>query len=451
MIRLALVFFMRRLFSLALLAAGAGATSPVSVLALPVSVCGDATFALPASRGAMCLGSGSAPVGTACPLKGDLATSDCYSYEFSYADAQSCVAPENAVCTIVSGKTWGCVFPTLGCQPISLECPYWYFDDQAPASTDGQERKAASSVFDVSNDSYDPSWFTQDTPVGELFACEKVPSTPTPSSTQAPVLASTPAPISPPTQTPETAIIIVPVQVPTPPPTSTSPPTSPPTTTSLPTMTPATSLPIPPVTTSPPPNLPTTTPCPSASEPSPCPPTSPKPSTAAPTPCPSTVAPTPCPSTAAPTPCPSTEEPTPCPSTVVPTPCPLTTAPTPCPSSEAPTPCPLTAVPIPCSSTVAPTPCPSVTSVIHQRSWSAVETTPMLSTPTAMSDNTDVEASSTSSAESARVGATTVVIGALLVASIIIASAWFAKGRFSSQRQRSMSRDTYQTAIFTPP
>ncbi|ETO67597.1 hypothetical protein F444_15510, partial [Phytophthora nicotianae P1976] len=79
-----------------------------------VSVCRDATYTLADSRGAICSGAGDAPAGTACPLKGDVATADCHSYLPSY-DGSQCVAQENAECSIVNGNTWGCVFPSVGC------------------------------------------------------------------------------------------------------------------------------------------------------------------------------------------------------------------------------------------------------------------------------------------------------------------------------------------------
>ncbi|RLN06501.1 hypothetical protein BBI17_004611 [Phytophthora kernoviae] len=76
-----------------------------------VSVCRDATYTLADSRGAICSGAGDAPAGTACPLTGDMATTDCHSYLPSY-DGSQCVAKEDAECTIVNGNTWGCVFPS---------------------------------------------------------------------------------------------------------------------------------------------------------------------------------------------------------------------------------------------------------------------------------------------------------------------------------------------------
>ncbi|CAI5736231.1 unnamed protein product [Hyaloperonospora brassicae] len=82
-----------------------------------VSVCRDATYKLPSARGAICAGAGDAPSGTACPMIGDVASGDCYGYLPSFDGAQ-CTVKENAVCTIVNGNTWGCVFPSTGCLDV---------------------------------------------------------------------------------------------------------------------------------------------------------------------------------------------------------------------------------------------------------------------------------------------------------------------------------------------
>lgn len=79
-----------------------------------VSVCRDATYALQAARGAVCSGAGVLPAGQACPLKGDVAVKDCHPNVPSY-DGKNCVAKEDAKCQIVTGTTWGCVFPSIGC------------------------------------------------------------------------------------------------------------------------------------------------------------------------------------------------------------------------------------------------------------------------------------------------------------------------------------------------
>ncbi|ETI39273.1 hypothetical protein F443_15125, partial [Phytophthora nicotianae P1569] len=107
----------------AALVCAAVAVSAASALEdLPVSLCRDATYNSPASRGAMCSGAGAAPAGTACPLKGDVAIADCYDYLPSW-NGSTCVAPEDAECTIVNGDTWGCVLPSVGCGTATTPCP----------------------------------------------------------------------------------------------------------------------------------------------------------------------------------------------------------------------------------------------------------------------------------------------------------------------------------------
>ncbi|ETL38542.1 hypothetical protein F441_10140, partial [Phytophthora nicotianae CJ01A1] len=103
---------------------------------LPVSVQYDATYTIPSSRGAICSGAGKAPAGTACPLKGDVATADCHSYLFSF-DGKQCTAKEDAKCAIVLGDTWGCVFPSVS-GTTATPCPTTYESytpDVTPAAT----------------------------------------------------------------------------------------------------------------------------------------------------------------------------------------------------------------------------------------------------------------------------------------------------------------------------
>ncbi|CAI5722286.1 unnamed protein product [Peronospora destructor] len=101
-----------------------------------VSVCRDATYTLADSRGAVCSGSGSVPAGTACPLKGDMATTDCYYYLSSYGNAK-CMAIEDAECVVVGGNTWGCVFPSVGCigNNTTSPCPTGWSSDTPISST----------------------------------------------------------------------------------------------------------------------------------------------------------------------------------------------------------------------------------------------------------------------------------------------------------------------------
>ena len=81
-----------------------------------VSVCGDATYAI---HGSVCSGpSSSDPVGTGCPKKGDVAVADCYKHLKSYDEyAWKCIAPEDAVCMPIHTGAWGCVFPSVKCEP----------------------------------------------------------------------------------------------------------------------------------------------------------------------------------------------------------------------------------------------------------------------------------------------------------------------------------------------
>ncbi|KAI9985493.1 hypothetical protein PInf_004860 [Phytophthora infestans] len=105
--------------------------------AVQVSVCADATYDLASSRGVVCAGSADAPAGTACPLKGDAAVADCRAYLPSFTVGEGCVAPEDAECRIVSGSTWGCVLPSIGCTdpPTEPGCPTWSVDGKDEANS----------------------------------------------------------------------------------------------------------------------------------------------------------------------------------------------------------------------------------------------------------------------------------------------------------------------------
>ncbi|RLN96502.1 hypothetical protein BBJ28_00012518 [Nothophytophthora sp. Chile5] len=134
--------------------------------ALEVSLCADATYDLPLARGALCSGAGETPSGLACPLKGDVASSDCSASLPSF-EAGRCVAPEDGECRIVSGGAWGCVLPSIGCGatsepsvPESPGCPAWDFDSTAEVA----DRHLAPLASLGSEDS-DPSWFVQMTPL----------------------------------------------------------------------------------------------------------------------------------------------------------------------------------------------------------------------------------------------------------------------------------------------
>ncbi|KAE9104244.1 hypothetical protein PF001_g21929, partial [Phytophthora fragariae] len=239
---------------------GIAALGATGAAAADVSVCGDATYSLSEARGALCSGAGVAPAGMACPLRGDVAVADCHDYLPSFVEGSSCVAPEDAECRIVTGSTWGCVLPSVGCGDSTVcctpaatvpaatteeddICPTWEYDgeDDAVASID------TSSAFD-GNDDYDESWFTQTTTVTELYNCGEVPATTEAPTTSAPATES-PAIQSPVTQSPATGT-----------PTTESPASEPPVTATPVTESPATENPATeaPVTQSPTTETPTT-------------------------------------------------------------------------------------------------------------------------------------------------------------------------------------------------
>ncbi|KAG4244483.1 hypothetical protein PC116_g7653 [Phytophthora cactorum] len=187
---------MRRLATL--LAAVIALTTPSQ--ALEVSVCGDATYDLPEDRGVICASADPVPPGTACPLKGDKASTDCFEHLPSY-DGGACVAPEDAVCALVTDKTWGCVLPSVGCGGQALttaaptspvdQCETWDYDEDE----DSASSIDADSLFD-GNEGYDESWFVEVTKVTVLFACgvDKPTVAPTSEPTPAPTSESDPRP-----------------------------------------------------------------------------------------------------------------------------------------------------------------------------------------------------------------------------------------------------------------
>ncbi|KAG6960610.1 hypothetical protein JG687_00008131 [Phytophthora cactorum] len=159
--------------------------------AVEVSVCADATYDLASSRGVVCSGSGDVPVGTACPLKGDAAAADCRAYLPSFVLGEGCAAPEDAECQIVTGSTWGCVLPSIGCihEAIDTGCPTWSVN-----GTDEAVDIDSSYLFD-GNEDYDESWFVQTSELRELYDCgEKPTAAPTAAATEAATVAPTPTP-----------------------------------------------------------------------------------------------------------------------------------------------------------------------------------------------------------------------------------------------------------------
>ncbi|KAG2764649.1 hypothetical protein JG687_00011079 [Phytophthora cactorum] len=169
--------------------------------AVEVSVCRDATYDISVEAASLCSGSGAAPAGWSCPKAGDVAVADCLSTLASYGSG-TCVAPEDAVCQVVNGDTWGCVLPSVGCNeaPVVVEsaCETWGYS--------GDDSVDSSGSFD-GNEDYDESWFMQTTELRELYDCGNTPTPapttatpdPTPAATEtntteAPGATPTPAP-----------------------------------------------------------------------------------------------------------------------------------------------------------------------------------------------------------------------------------------------------------------
>ena len=164
---------------------------------LEVSVCGDATYDLPKSRGRICASADPIPLGTACPLKGDKASIHCMKNLMSYNDG-ACVAPEDAECVFVTDTTWGCVFPSLGCggktftmAASAVQCEIWDYDEDDSVSS------VNADLLDGA-EGYDESWSVEVTKVTKLFACgaDKPTESPTPAPTPVPTLDAAPVPTS---------------------------------------------------------------------------------------------------------------------------------------------------------------------------------------------------------------------------------------------------------------
>ncbi|KAI9913183.1 hypothetical protein PsorP6_006035 [Peronosclerospora sorghi] len=160
--------------------------------AVEVSICGDATYDLPEDRGVICSSADPTPPGTACPLKGDKASAHCSGNLPSYNHG-ICVAPEDAVCALVTNRTWGCVLPSVGCNTKLLpevpapQCDTWDYEERSSIDLE--------SLYDGKSNFHD-SWFVEKTKVTVLFACETDNPTaaPTPEPTPCPTPEPTPAP-----------------------------------------------------------------------------------------------------------------------------------------------------------------------------------------------------------------------------------------------------------------
>ncbi|GMF26111.1 unnamed protein product [Phytophthora fragariaefolia] len=134
------------------------------VESIAVSVCQDATFRIPTSRGRVCSGNGNQPLGVECPRIGDEALDECFAYLASF-DGGNCVAKENAQCVYLQGRNaWGCTFPSTRCSdywPATPEenldlgsCPTW------GVSSD-EESSLSSDPFDVGSKDIDQVWFSK--------------------------------------------------------------------------------------------------------------------------------------------------------------------------------------------------------------------------------------------------------------------------------------------------
>ncbi|KUF90392.1 hypothetical protein AM588_10003331 [Phytophthora nicotianae] len=194
---------------------GLAALGMQRVAALDVSVCGDATYALSESR-ALCSGAGSAPAGTACPLRGDVAVADCHNNLASYLDG-SCVRPKtlNAASSLDP-------LGVVCCRPLAVETKAVRQRQHRQRQCRLRRTEAArhgvrwkgrrvesidtSSAFD-GNEDYDESWFTQTTTVTELYDWRSTGHYRGPGherTRDATPATQTPVTASPPTETPVT-------------------------------------------------------------------------------------------------------------------------------------------------------------------------------------------------------------------------------------------------------
>ncbi|KAF4139070.1 hypothetical protein GN958_ATG11732 [Phytophthora infestans] len=173
-----------------------------------VSVCQDATFQIPTSRGAVCSGSGAQPLGVQCPRMGDTALDECHSYLDSF-NGVNCIAREDAQCVHLDGRNaWGCTFPSTWCsdkwkapeETASDDCPTWNFYSDESSAVD---------PFDVgSQGDRDPAWFTKTTKVTTLYNCKA--DTPTPAPIQDTAIPTTPSEIPVYTMAPTPTATMVP-------------------------------------------------------------------------------------------------------------------------------------------------------------------------------------------------------------------------------------------------
>ncbi|CAI5742054.1 unnamed protein product [Peronospora destructor] len=156
--------------------------------AIDVSVCLDATYALASSeKSDICSGNGNTPLGVVCPLKGELAVADCHAFSPSFLVNGSCILQEDAECRIITGTTWGCILPSIGCKQQETRCPTWVV-----TNSDETVNIDVSHSFS-GNENHDENWFVQTSPVMGLYNCGEKP---TPTPTEAPRFTTPQATIS---------------------------------------------------------------------------------------------------------------------------------------------------------------------------------------------------------------------------------------------------------------
>ncbi|KAF1788148.1 hypothetical protein GQ600_27243 [Phytophthora cactorum] len=178
-----------------------------------VSVCRDATFQIPTSRGAVCSGYGAQPLGVECPRVGDTALHQCHPYLDSF-NGVNCVAKEDAQCVHLEGRNvWGCTFPSTSCSDNWNAAPEETARDSCPTWEFSSSESASLSVdpFDVGDQvDCDPAWFTKTTTVTKLYNCKVDTPTPAPIQAQDTAVPTTPSEIPVYTMAPVLTNIMVP-------------------------------------------------------------------------------------------------------------------------------------------------------------------------------------------------------------------------------------------------
>ncbi|KAH9112789.1 hypothetical protein LEN26_013219 [Aphanomyces euteiches] len=153
------------------------AANALSSVPTQVSVCRDATYDV---IGKICSGYGSKPIVDICPRQGTIASDDCHDKLPSWSVvARSCVAREDAVCLLLPSGTWGCVFPSVGCEEIKsangptqiprrklkrkMQCDS--VDNLPTWSSATIQADEAPDVAPDMHDDVETTWFTSETSV----------------------------------------------------------------------------------------------------------------------------------------------------------------------------------------------------------------------------------------------------------------------------------------------